>query len=113
VALFTDYLASRSKIDAPVAFWTPAIVAEFDIPALRPRSAMLANRSGAGFAQRPHLFRFAIMSLCTSSRPQAIIDFDPPTPVGWTGGLIDLVPTSAPQPLTPDPAALRQAPICR
>ena len=24
VELFTDYLASKSKIDAPVAFWTPA-----------------------------------------------------------------------------------------
>jgi len=34
----------------------------------------------------PHLFRFAITSLCTWARPQAIIDFDPTTQVDWNGG---------------------------
>ena len=40
----------------------------------------------------PHLFRFAMLSLCTWARPQAIIDFDPTTQVDWNGGLIDLAP---------------------
>ena len=160
VELFTDYLASISKIDAPVAFWTPArqlelakwcvekhrhsagyierlfnvmrsafndacvtkirldavgnevetalmshapkivwkreaIATELKIPARRPRPVTLSVEQMATVLdslKTPHLFRFAIMSLCTWARPQAIIDFDPATQVDWNGGLIDLAP---------------------
>jgi hypothetical protein len=39
-----------------------------------------------------HLFRFAIMELCTWARPQAVIDFDPNEQVDWDGATIDLNP---------------------
>jgi integrase len=160
VELFTDYLASISKIDAPVAFWTPsqqlelakwcvekhghsagyierlfnvmrsafndacvtkirfdavgnrretalmshapkivwkreAIATELRIPARRPRPATLSIEQMAEVLdslKAPHLIRFAILSLCTWARPQAIIDFDPVTQVDWNGGFIDLAP---------------------
>ena len=160
VELFTDYLASIGKIDASVAFWTPArqlelakwcaekhrhsagyierlfnvmrsafndacvikirldavgnevetalmshapkivwkreaIATELKIPARRPRPATLSVEQMAGMLdslKTPHLFRFAMMSLCTWARPQAIIDFDPATQVDWNGRLIDLAP---------------------
>jgi hypothetical protein len=42
--------------------------------------------------ETPHLFRFAIVSLCTWARPQAIIDFDPGTQVDWNDRSLDLAP---------------------
>jgi hypothetical protein len=39
-----------------------------------------------------HLFRFAIMALCTWARPQAILDLDPTMQVTWHDGSIDLAP---------------------
>ena len=160
VELFTDYLTSISKIDAPVAFWTPArqlelakwcvekhghsagyierlfnvmrsafndacvtkirldavgnqvetalmshapkivwkreaIASELKIPARRPRPVTLSVEQMAAVLdslKTPHLFRFAIMSLCTWARPQAIIDFDLATQVDLNGGVIDLAP---------------------
>lgn len=153
VQLFTDYLVSANKIDAPVAFWTPArqlelakwcvekhkhsagyierlfnvmrsafndacvtkirldgvgnkvetalmshapkivwkreaIATELKIPARRPRPATLSVEQMAAVLdslKTPHLFRFAIMSLSTWARPQAIIDFDPASQVDWNG----------------------------
>ena len=41
---------------------------------------------------KPHLFRFAILSLTTWARPQAVIDFDPATQVDWREVAIDLAP---------------------
>ncbi len=42
--------------------------------------------------QTEHLFRFAILSLTTWARPQAVIDFDPATQAHWNDGTIDLAP---------------------
>src|SRR5262249_53124800 len=59
----------------------------------------------------PHLFRFAIISLCTWARPQAIIDFDPTMQVDWREAAIDLapsgwVPTNKHRPRVPITACL-------
>jgi integrase len=40
----------------------------------------------------PHLFRFAIIELCTWVRPQAVIDLDPKKQVDWSDGSIDFKP---------------------
>jgi len=81
---------------APKIVWKrEAIATELKIPARRPRPATLSVEQMAAVLdslKTPHLFRFAIMSLCTWARPQAIIDFDPATQVDWNGGLIDLAP---------------------
>jgi hypothetical protein len=81
---------------APKIVWKrEAIATELKIPARRPRPATLSVEQMAAVLESlktPHLFRFAIMSLCTWARPQAIIDFDPATQVDWNGGLIDLAP---------------------
>jgi integrase len=40
----------------------------------------------------PHLFRFAIIELCTWVRPQAVIDLNPKKQVNWSDGSIDFKP---------------------
>ena len=79
---------------APKIVWKrEAIATELKIRARRPRPATLSIEQMAGVLdslKTPH--RFAITSLCTWARPQAIIDFDPTTQVDWNGGLIDLAP---------------------
>jgi integrase len=81
---------------APKVIWKRhAIARELRIPARRPRPATLSIEQMADVLEAlntPHLFRFAILSLCTWARPQAILDFDPATQVDWNGGLIDLAP---------------------
>jgi integrase len=81
---------------APKIVWKrEAIATELKIPARRPRPATLSVEQMAAVLdslKTPHLFRFAIMSLCTWARPQAIIDFDPASQVDWNGGIIDLAP---------------------
>jgi integrase len=81
---------------APKIVWKrEAIATELKIPARRPRPATLSVEEMAAVLESlktPHLFPFAIMSLCTWARPQAIIDFDPATQVDWNGGVIDLAP---------------------
>jgi hypothetical protein len=160
IELFTDYLTSTERPDAPVAFWTPSqqvacarwlhetfdhsagyierlftvlraafidatkvrmrqgadgvetetalmssaphigmkrheVAAELEIPPWRPRRKTLSFDEMArvlGAIETPHLFRYAIMALCTWARPQAIIDFDPTTQVDWNIPAIDLAP---------------------
>jgi integrase len=155
-----DYLESIGKLEAPVAFWTPAqqlewarwcvttrkhgagyiermfnvlrssfndackvkirldavgnqvetalmthapdvpwkraaIAAELKIPLQRPRPETLSLEDMGRVLddlRTDHLFRFAVMSLCTWARPQAVLDFDPPTQVDWKDGSIDLAP---------------------
>ncbi len=41
-----------------------------------------------------HLFRFAILELCTWARPEAVTDFDPEHQVDWTAMTIDLAPAN-------------------
>jgi hypothetical protein len=79
---------------APKMGWKrEAIATELKIPARRPRPVTLSIEQMAAVLdslKTPHLFRIAIMSLCTWARPQAIIDFDPAAQVDWNGGVIDL-----------------------
>jgi integrase len=106
---FNDACVTRIRLDAvgnkvetalmshaPKIVWKrEAIATELKIPARRPRPATLSVEQMAAVLdslKTPHLFRFAIMSLCTWARPQAIIDFDPATQVDWNGGVIDLAP---------------------
>jgi hypothetical protein len=81
---------------APKIVWKrEAIATALKIRARRPRPPTLSIEQMAAVLdslQTPHLFRFAIVSLCTWARPQAIIDFDPATQVDRNGGFIDLAP---------------------
>lgn len=159
--LFGDWLADIKRLDASVAFWTPAQQMECarwlhrthdhsagyiarlfnvlrsavnDAATVRMRTDALGNRVEAalissappiGMApaaiatelkiplrKRPrpptpsiedmarvldaieseHLFRFAIISLCTWARPEAVTDFDPTVQVDWNAGELDLAP---------------------
>jgi len=72
-----------------------AIAAELKIPAQRPRPPTLSIAEMAAVLddlQTEHLFRFAIISLCTWARPQAVLDLHPPTQVDWNDGSLDLAP---------------------
>jgi hypothetical protein len=94
--------AVGSKVEAALMSHTPkivwkreAIATELKIPARRPRPVTLSIEQMAAVLESlkaQHLFRFAMLSLCTWARPQAIIDFDPATQVDWNGGCIDLAP---------------------
>jgi hypothetical protein len=46
VELFTDYLASISEIDAPVAFWTPA--RQFELAKYAPRDTGIPRATSNG-----------------------------------------------------------------
>ena len=160
IRLFTLYLTNIKRIDATVAFWTPAqqlecarwlhseydhaasyitrcfnvmrsafidatklkiridavgsqveaalmsrapeivmrehkIAVELKMPKRARRRAPLWLDDMARVLDRctmPHLFRFAILSLTTWARPQAVIDFDPQTQVNWREPAIDLAP---------------------
>jgi hypothetical protein len=93
---------SGERIEAALMETAPAIVwrrenlaQELKIPARRPRAQTLSIEQMAAVLdalKTEHLFRFAMMSLCTWARPQAILDFDPATQVDWNDGTIDLAP---------------------
>ena len=71
------------------------IAAELKIPLRKPRRATLSIEQMAAAIDTlnaPHLRRFAIMSLCTWARPQAVTDFDPDRQVDWFGEHLDLAP---------------------
>jgi integrase len=94
--------AVGNKIEAALMSHAPKVVwkrdnisKEMKIPARRPRPPTLSIDQMAvilDHLRTPHLFRFAIMSLCTWARPQAIIDFDPGTQVDVNDRTIDLAP---------------------
>lgn len=68
---------------------------ELQIPARAPRKATVTLDQMAAMLDAlnsEHLFRFAMLSLCTWARPQAVIDFDPHAQAHWTDGSIDLAP---------------------
>jgi len=72
-----------------------AIAGHLGIPARRRRKATVSLDQMADVLDAigsEHLFRFAILSLCTWARPQAIIDFDQATQVDWHGLTLDLAP---------------------
>jgi hypothetical protein len=73
----------------------PRIVAELKVPKRTRKRAPLSLDEMAAVLDRctsPHLFRFAVISLTTWARPQAVIDFDPATQVDWRAAAIDLAP---------------------
>jgi integrase len=94
--------AVGNKVEAALMSHAPKIVwkrdgiaKELKIPARRPRPATLSIEQMAEILDHlktPHLFRFAVMSLCTWARPQAIIDFDPGKQIDLNDGTIDLAP---------------------
>ena len=89
-------------IEAALIAAAPAIIARQDaiaahlgIAARKPRRKTLALEEMAPVLdsiQSEHLFRFAILSLCTWARPQAVIDFDPAAQIDWHGLTLDLAP---------------------
>jgi hypothetical protein len=133
VTLFADYLASILRLDASVAFWTPAqqlecarwlrqsfrpdglggesecalimsapritmteteVMKALALPRRQLRKKPTMDEMAAvleRMAHTEHLFRFALMSLATWARPQAVIDFDP-VQVDWEDGAVDLAP---------------------
>lgn len=92
----------------------PKIAAELKMPNRARRRSPLSLDDMARVLDRctaPHLFRFAILSLTTWARPQAVIDFDPETQVDWKEVAIDLappgwVPTNKHRPRLPMSACL-------
>jgi integrase len=81
---------------APKIVWKRyGLASELRIPARRPRPATLSIQQMAeviNHLKTPHLFRFAIISLATWARPQAVIEFDPGTQVDWNDHSLDLAP---------------------
>jgi hypothetical protein len=78
-----------------IAMRRELIASELKIAPRRPRRKTLSLDEMARVleeATTPHLFRFAILSLCTWARPQAVIDFDPITQSDWQTPAIDLKP---------------------
>lgn len=70
----------------------PRIVAELKVPKRTRERAPLSLDEMAAVLDRctsPHLFRFAVISLITWARPQAVIDFDPATQVDWRVAAMD------------------------
>jgi len=82
--------------EAPKIIWKrDALAKELQIPATRPRHNALTIDDMAKLLdglQTAHLFRFAILSLCTWARPQAVLDFQPAAQADWTDCTIDLAP---------------------
>jgi integrase len=83
--------------NAPKVVWKRKNVAqELKIPTMRrprpdtPSLEQMATLLDA--LKTRHLFRFAIMSLCTWARPQAVIDFDPHTQIAWNSFVLNLAP---------------------
>jgi integrase len=71
------------------------IAKELEIAPRPPRRKTLSLDQMASILdsiETEHLFRFAIIDLCTWARPQAVIDFDPDQQVDWTGAALDLAP---------------------
>jgi integrase len=94
--------ALGNRVEAALILTSPKIVmrrelvaAELKIPQKRPRNATLSLDQMATVIDAldtPHLLRFAVLSLATWARPQAVIDFDPDRQTDWADGTIDLAP---------------------
>jgi len=106
---FLDACAVKMRIDAvgdeveaallasapQIVMTRDRIAAELQIPVRGPRARTLSIEQMAALLDSldaPHLFRFAIMALCTWARPQALIDLDPAEQIDWNAGVIDLAP---------------------
>jgi hypothetical protein len=71
------------------------IAKQLGIPARGPRRPTLSLDDMAAVLdaiERPYLFRYAILALCTWARPEAITDFDSRRQVDWNAATIDLEP---------------------
>lgn len=72
-----------------------AVADHLSIPARKPRRRTLSLEDMARVLdaiETEHLFRFAILSLCTWARPEAITDFDAERQVDWHGLTLNLAP---------------------
>ena len=72
-----------------------AVARDLKIPKAKPRHNTVDLDGMARLLdaiETEHLFRFAVVSLCTWARPQAVIDLEPWNQVDWTDGTIDLAP---------------------
>ena len=81
---------------APKVVWKREKIArELKIPTEKRKPRLLSIEEMGlllDHLQAPHLFRFAIIELCTWVRPQAVIDLDPKKQVDWSNGSIDFKP---------------------
>jgi integrase len=94
--------AVGNKIEAAILSHAPKVVwkrekiaRELKIPAEKRKPRLLSIEEMGlllDHLQAPHLFRFAIIELCTWVRPQAVIDLDPKKQVDWSNGSIDFKP---------------------
>lgn len=94
--------AVGNKVEAAILSHAPKVVwkrekiaKELKIPAEKRKPRVLSIEQMAkvlDHLQTPHLFRFAIIELCTWVRPQAVIDLDPKKQVNWSDGSIDFKP---------------------
>ncbi len=94
--------AVGNEIEAALIASAPKIVMtrqriadELKIPQRKPRPPTLSLDQMAAVLdaiRSDHLFRFAMMELCTWARPRAVLDFDPKTQANWNDGSIDLSP---------------------
>jgi integrase len=81
---------------APKVVWKrDKIAKELKIPAETRKPRVLSIEEMGRLLDHlrtPHLFRFAIIELCTWVRPQAVIDLNPKKQVDWSDGSIDFKP---------------------
>lgn len=81
---------------APKVVWKREKIAkELKLPAMKRKPRVLSIEEMGHLLDHlrtPHLFRFAIIELCTWVRPQAVIDLDPNKQIDWSDGSIDFKP---------------------